>query len=67
MKALAWRYKAAFDAYHALVATQAKRVLAGDPPPSMVELLRQQEARAALAAAKRELEVFGPRACSSIR
>jgi hypothetical protein len=58
-KATAWRYKAAFDAYHAIVAAQAQQALAGDPP-TLADLLREQEAREALAEAKRNLELFGP-------
>jgi len=57
--AIRWRYTAAFDAYHAIVAGHARQALAGDPI-SVDELLREQEAREALAVARRELfNAFG--------
>jgi hypothetical protein len=60
LKAVGSQYKAAFDAYHAIVAARARQALAGDPT-SIDELRREEEARAALALAKRALlDAFGP-------
>jgi hypothetical protein len=59
--AVAWRYKAAFDAYHAIVAAHARQALAGDAT-SIDDLIREEQARRALALAKRDLERLGPRA-----
>jgi hypothetical protein len=60
LTALVSRYKAAFDAYHAIVTHRVKRALAGDPP-CIDGLVREQEAREALATAKSNLERLGPR------
>lgn len=60
MKALAWRYKAAFDAYLAIVTVHARQALT-DAPTSVAELMGEEQARKALAAAKRDLELFGSR------
>ena len=65
LKAVGSQYKAAFEAYHAIVAAHAKQALAGDPT-SIDELRREEEARAALALAKRALlDAFGPCGCSA--
>jgi hypothetical protein len=61
IQAVALRYKAAFDAYHAIVAANARQALAGDPT-SVYDLIRGEEARRALALAKRDLERLGSRA-----
>ena len=61
IQAIAWPYKAAFDAYHAIVAAHARQALAGDTTP-IDDLIREKEARQALARAKRDLERLGPRA-----
>ncbi len=54
IKAVGWRYQAAFDAYHAIVSAHARRTLINDPI-SIDELEREQDALNALAVARRYL------------
>jgi hypothetical protein len=54
IKAVGWRYKAAFDAYYAIVSAHARRTLINDPISSD-EIEREQEALNALAVARRYL------------